>query len=574
MWCEQDPYLGETGLPGNAAELRVMEKYECLGLVGEGSYGTVTKCRHRESGRIVAVKKFLESDEDKSVKKIALREIKLLKQLRHENLVNLLEVWKKKRRWYLVFEFVDRTVLDELEQFPNGLEANRVRRYLYQILRAISFCHQHNIIHRDIKPENVLVSQQGVVKLCDFGFARTMAAPGEVYTDYVATRWYRAPELLVGDTKYDKAVDVWAVGCLFVEMVSGVPLFPGESDIDQLYHIIRCIGSLTPRQQDVFYRNPLFSGVRLPEPTEREPLHSRFPQLTGTTADLTQKCLQMDPERRAQSSQLLHHDFFTRDDFHIRFSLGSASKTPKNLKENPKVSKSTKREREDAARRERDELTKKDGDDVAPREKQDSFAEERSGAMLKDAGLNDQNWPQTYLLRAGPEGGETTHASKHSPEDSYTHSETSTTTSRPPELPLKNCLAPGIPPLTSSPLTIITTAASTATGPSLTTLSLRSVEKKRNMNVCNRFSQQSLSNHAAAAPAVQVGPERGLAPERSFHCKWNAAGNAGKRRGEIRFPELRSTLLPEHRADGKQSKKKDTKIPSITAAELHLDRNT
>ncbi|KAI4899944.1 hypothetical protein NFI96_025631, partial [Prochilodus magdalenae] len=205
----------------------VMERYEVLGLVGEGSYGTVTRCRHRDSGRIVAVKKFLESDEDRSVKKIALREIKLLKQLRHENLVNLLEVWKRKRRWYLVFEFVERTVLDELEQFPNGLEPNRVRRYLYQVLRAVSFCHQHNIIHRDVKPENVLVSQQGVVKLCDFGFARTTAAPGEVYTDYVATRWYRAPELLVGDTKYDKAVDVWAVGCLFVEMMAGVPLFPG-----------------------------------------------------------------------------------------------------------------------------------------------------------------------------------------------------------------------------------------------------------------------------------------------------------------------------------------------------------
>uniref|UniRef100_A0AAY5F4E7 Protein kinase domain-containing protein n=1 Tax=Electrophorus electricus TaxID=8005 RepID=A0AAY5F4E7_ELEEL len=122
----------------------------------------------------------------------------MLKQLRHENLVNLLEVWKKKKRWYLVFEFVECTVLDELEQ----------------ILDAIAFCHQHNIIHRDIKPENVLVSQHEVIKVCDFGFARTMSAVArEVYTDYVATRWYRAPELLVGDTKYDKAVDIWAIGC-------------------------------------------------------------------------------------------------------------------------------------------------------------------------------------------------------------------------------------------------------------------------------------------------------------------------------------------------------------------------
>uniref|UniRef100_A0A8C7EI30 Cyclin-dependent kinase-like 2 n=1 Tax=Nothoprocta perdicaria TaxID=30464 RepID=A0A8C7EI30_NOTPE len=212
-----------------------MEKYQALGLVGEGSYGVVTKCRNKDSGQIVAVKKFLESEDDATVKKMALREIKLLKQLRHENLVNLLEVYKKKKRWYLVFEFVDHTVLDDLEAFPNGLDYSRVRKYLFQIIRGIAFCHSHNvsIIHRDIKPENILVSNSGVIKLCDFGFARTLGASGEAYTDYVATRWYRAPELLVGDIKYGKAVDVWAIGCLVTEMLTGEPLFPGDSDIDQ-----------------------------------------------------------------------------------------------------------------------------------------------------------------------------------------------------------------------------------------------------------------------------------------------------------------------------------------------------
>lgn len=145
--------------------------------------------------------------------------------------MNLLEVWKRRRRWYLVFEFVERTLLDDLEQNQGGLDLNTGRRYLYQILRAVAFCHQQNvrkiyrvfanpphfplsfnhvfhfqIIHRDIKPENILISQRGVVKMCDFGFARTVAASsdGGVYTDYVATRWYRAPELLVGDSKYGK----------------------------------------------------------------------------------------------------------------------------------------------------------------------------------------------------------------------------------------------------------------------------------------------------------------------------------------------------------------------------------
>ncbi|XP_040274050.1 cyclin-dependent kinase-like 2 [Bufo bufo] len=312
-----------------------MEKYENLGLVGEGSYGMVMKCRHKESGRIVAIKKFLESEDDKMVKKIAMREIKLLKQLRHENLVNLLEVCKKKKRWYLVFEFVDRTVLDDLEQFPNGLDFSRVRKYLFQIIRGIGFCHNHNIIHRDIKPENILVSHSGVVKLCDFGFARTLAAPGEVYTDYVATRWYRAPELLVGDIKYGKAVDVWAIGCLVTEMLTGEPLFPGDSDIDQLYHIVKCQGNLTPRLQELFYKNPLFAGVTLPEIKEVEPLQKRYPKLSPIILDLAKNCLQIDPDQRPSCMTLLQHDLFKKDGFSERFSQEISVKVQKLSKDNP-----------------------------------------------------------------------------------------------------------------------------------------------------------------------------------------------------------------------------------------------
>uniref|UniRef100_A0A3B3YBX0 Cyclin-dependent kinase-like 2 n=1 Tax=Poecilia mexicana TaxID=48701 RepID=A0A3B3YBX0_9TELE len=280
-----------------------MERYESLGPVGEGSYGTVLKCRHRHSGRLVAIKKFLDLDDDETVKKIALREIKLLRQLRHDNLVNLLEVWKRRRRWYLVFEFVDRTLLDELQQCSSGLDFNTCRQYLFQILRAVNFCHQQDVVHRDIKPENILISQEGVVKLCDFGFARTIASPSEgvVYTDYVATRWYRAPELLVGDIKYGKPVDVWALGCVLIEMLTAHPLFPGDSDLDQIYHIdidsysfINTFslppGSLTAHHQELFYRNPVFSGVKLPE------------------------CSKI-------CSDLLEHLLFTQDSFNIRYTL-------------------------------------------------------------------------------------------------------------------------------------------------------------------------------------------------------------------------------------------------------------
>ncbi|XP_028330614.1 cyclin-dependent kinase-like 3 isoform X2 [Gouania willdenowi] len=329
-----------------------MERYESLGLVGEGSYGTVLKCRHRDSGRLVAIKKFMDSDDDRTVKKIALREIKLLRQLRHDNLVNLLEVWKRRRRWYLVFEFVDRTLLDDLEQNPGGLDLNTSRGHLYQILRATAFCHQQNVIHRDIKPENILISQGGVVKLCDFGFARAVGSPsqGAAHTDYVATRWYRAPELLVGDTHYGKPVDVWAVGCLLIEMLTGQPLFPGDSDLDQIHHIVRCLGNLMAQHQELFCRNPVFSGVRLPECLARVSLKQRFPVITPAALDLAQCCLEMDPGERAQCSELMEHLLFTHDSFPVRFLEELNAKIQRAQRENstlPKINKTPRLEKEE-----------------------------------------------------------------------------------------------------------------------------------------------------------------------------------------------------------------------------------
>ncbi|XP_005485709.2 cyclin-dependent kinase-like 2 [Zonotrichia albicollis] len=328
-----------------------MDKYQVLGLVGEGSYGMVTKCRNRESGQIVAVKKFLESDDDAAVRKIALREIKLLKQLRHENLVNLLDVCKRKKRWYLVFEFVDHTMLNDLEDSPNGLDFERVRKYLFQIMRAIAFCHSHNIIHRDIKPENILVSQSGVVKLCDFGFARPLAASGEAYTDYVATRWYRAPELLVGDSKYGRPVDVWAVGALITEMLTGEALFPGDSDIDQLYHITKCLGNLIPRQQELFYKNPLFAGLKLPEVKELESLEKRYPKLPAEALELAKECLQIDPDERPSCAQLLQGDFFNKDGFAERFTQELKQIIQKDTRDHQfqKKSKVNKRDKDDVS---------------------------------------------------------------------------------------------------------------------------------------------------------------------------------------------------------------------------------
>ncbi|XP_014340166.1 cyclin-dependent kinase-like 3 [Latimeria chalumnae] len=312
-----------------------MELYENLGMVGEGSYGMVMKCRHKESRQIVAIKKFLEKDDDKSVKKIAMREIKFLKQFRHENLVNLIEVFRQKKRLFLVFEFIDHTVLDELDQFPRGLDNKKIRKYLFQVLRALVYLHDNQIIHRDIKPENVLVSQSGIVKLCDFGFARTLAAPGEVYTDYVATRWYRAPELLVGDPMYGKPVDIWALGCMIIEMCTGNPFLPGNSDLDQLHRIVTKVGNLTPHLQDLFSRSLAFTGMHLPEIQHSKSPRKKFPRLHPLLAEIVHLSLQIDPANRVSSTELIHHEYFTRDGFAEKFVIEIHAKILKDSKDNP-----------------------------------------------------------------------------------------------------------------------------------------------------------------------------------------------------------------------------------------------
>ncbi|KAB0392875.1 hypothetical protein E2I00_009672, partial [Balaenoptera physalus] len=155
-----------------------------------------------------------------------------------------------------------------------------VKSITWQTLQAVNFCHKHNCIHRDVKPENILITKHSVIKLCDFGFARLLTGPSDYYTDYVATRWYRSPELLVGDMQYGPPVDVWAIGCVFAELLSGVPLWPGKSDVDQLYLIRKTLGDLIPRHHQVFSTNQYFSGVKIPDPEDMEPLELKFPNIS------------------------------------------------------------------------------------------------------------------------------------------------------------------------------------------------------------------------------------------------------------------------------------------------------
>jgi cyclin-dependent kinase-like len=290
-----------------------MNKYEVLGVVGEGAYGIVLKCRNKENAETVAIKKFKESEDDEeNVRKTTLREVKLLRMLRHPNIVSLKEAFRRKGKLYLVFEFVSKNLLEVLENEVGGVGSDATCRYMLQLAQAIDCCHSHSVIHRDIKPENLLVDPRGKqLKLCDFGFARSYQPGATDLSDYVATRWYRAPELLLGSTDYDATVDVFAMGCIMGELADGQPLFPGESEIDQLYIIQRMLGPLTPAQDALFLRNPRFVGLKFPDMSRPETLQKKYVgTLSKRSLSFMQALLQMEPHQRYSSRECLEHPYF------------------------------------------------------------------------------------------------------------------------------------------------------------------------------------------------------------------------------------------------------------------------
>ncbi|XP_024133971.1 cyclin-dependent kinase-like 5 isoform X4 [Oryzias melastigma] len=289
----------------------VMNKFEVLGIVGEGAYGVVLKCRHKDTNEIVAIKKFKDSEENEEVKETTLRELKMLRTLKQENIVELKEAFRRRGKLYLVFEYVEKNMLELLEELPTGVPTEKVRSYIFQLIKAIHWCHKHDIVHRDIKPENLLISSDDVLKLCDFGFARNLSEGTDAnYTEYVATRWYRSPELLLG-APYGKAVDMWSVGCILGELSDGQPLFPGESELDQLFTIQKVLGPLPPEQMKLFYNNPRFHGLRFPAVNHPQTLERRYLGIIGGgLLDLLKNLLLLNPTERFLTEQCLNHHTF------------------------------------------------------------------------------------------------------------------------------------------------------------------------------------------------------------------------------------------------------------------------
>ncbi|XP_074794009.1 cyclin-dependent kinase 20 isoform X2 [Natator depressus] len=226
-----------------------MDQYSILGRIGEGAHGIVFKAKNIESGETVALKKVALRRLEDGIPNQALREIKALQEIEeNQHVVKLKAMFPHGAGFVLVFEYMLSDLAEVIRNAQQPLTQAQVKGYMLMLLQGVAFCHANNIMHRDLKPANLLISSAGQLKIADFGLARVFSSDaGRLYSHQVATRWYRAPELLYGARKYDEGVDLWAVGCIFAELLNNSPLFPGENDIEQLCCVLRVLG--TPSQR-------------------------------------------------------------------------------------------------------------------------------------------------------------------------------------------------------------------------------------------------------------------------------------------------------------------------------------
>ncbi|XP_075674495.1 cell division control protein 2 homolog isoform X3 [Castanea sativa] len=287
-----------------------MLQYEKVEKIGEGTYGVVYKARDRTTNETIALKKIRLEQEDEGVPSTAIREISLLKEMQHGNIVRLQDVVHSEKRLYLVFEYLDLDLKKYMDSSPEfAKDLRQIKMFLYQILRGIAYCHSHRVLHRDLKPQNLLIDRRtNALKLADFGLARAFGIPVRTFTHEVVTLWYRAPEILLGSRHYSTPVDVWSVGCIFAEMVNQRALFPGDSEIDELFKIFRVLG--TPNENT-------WPGVTsLPDYKSTFPkwppkdLATVVPSLDSAGIDLLSKMLCFDPSRRITARSALEHEYF------------------------------------------------------------------------------------------------------------------------------------------------------------------------------------------------------------------------------------------------------------------------
>jgi len=310
-------------------------RYEKIDFLGEGQFATVYKAldKHSKDGRIVAVKKIKlgsRAEAKDGINRTALREIKLLQEVKHENIIELVDVFGHVSSVSIVMDFMDTDLEVIIKDQSLVLTPANIKSYTLQTLLGLEYLHQHWILHRDLKPNNLLVDSKGCLKLGDFGLAKYFGSPNRAMTHVVVTRWYRSPELLFGAKSYGVGVDIWAVGCILAELLLRVPFLAGDSDLDQLSKIFQALGTPTEESWPGISALPDFIQFKHQPGT---PLRDIFTAAGDDLLDLMNSLCTLCPLKRCDASKALKSAYFSNKPAP---SSGASLPLPSNIKQTKK----------------------------------------------------------------------------------------------------------------------------------------------------------------------------------------------------------------------------------------------
>uniref|UniRef100_A0A915DQT4 Cyclin-dependent kinase 7 n=1 Tax=Ditylenchus dipsaci TaxID=166011 RepID=A0A915DQT4_9BILA len=295
---------------------RKRNRYEKIRHLGEGQFANVYQAKDTETGAIVAIKKIKLGSRHEArdgVNRTALREIKLLQEIHHDNIITLRGVIGHRTSIQLVFDFMDTDLENIIKDSSIPLAQPHIKNMVLQMLLGLEHLHLLYILHRDLKPNNLLLNVNGRIKIADFGLARYFGSPNRNYTHQVITRWYRPPELLYGARSYGAAVDIWSIGCIIAELLLRVPIFAGESDLDQLVQIYKLLG--TPTEEDWPNITSLPDFIKIKETGDGFDLKGVFTAAGNDLIELISQCFRFDPLKRWTATQALQSQYFRSEPY-------------------------------------------------------------------------------------------------------------------------------------------------------------------------------------------------------------------------------------------------------------------